>query len=48
MPPSAGAESAGRIHGAWSHVESAAGHFVWYEAPGCLLTAMDRLVADDT
>jgi hypothetical protein len=23
-----------------------AGHFVWHEAPGCLVAAMDRLVAD--
>ena len=45
MPPSAGTESAERIPGAWSHVEPGAGHFVWHEAPGCLLAAMDRLVA---
>jgi pimeloyl-ACP methyl ester carboxylesterase len=45
MPPSAGLDSAERIPGAWSHVEPGAGHFVWYEAPGCLLTAMDRLLA---
>lgn len=45
MPPSAGTDSAARIPGAWSHVEPGAGHFVWHEAPGCLLTAMDRLVA---
>jgi pimeloyl-ACP methyl ester carboxylesterase len=46
MPPSAGTESAERIPGAWSHVEPGAGHLVWHEAPGCLLAAMDRLVAD--
>ncbi len=45
MPPSAGIESAGRIPGAWSHLEPGAGHFTWHEAPGCLLSAMDRLVA---
>lgn len=45
MPASAGADSAGRIPGAWCHVEPGAGHFVWHEAPGCLLRAMDRLVA---
>jgi len=45
MPPSAGTESADRIPGAWSHVEPGAGHFVWHEAPGCLLAAMDRLSA---
>ena len=46
MPPSAGTDSAERIPGAWSHVEPGAGHFVWHEAPGCLLAAMDRLVAE--
>ena len=45
MPPSAGVESAEHIPGAWSHIEPGAGHFVWHEAPGCLLAAMDRLVA---
>jgi pimeloyl-ACP methyl ester carboxylesterase len=45
MPPSAGTESTDRIPGAWSHVEPGAGHMVWHEAPGCLLAAMDRLVA---
>lgn len=45
MPPSAGTESTDRIPGAWSHVEPGAGHFIWHEAPGCLLNAMDRLVA---
>jgi pimeloyl-ACP methyl ester carboxylesterase len=45
MPPIAGTDSAARIPGAWSHVEPGAGHFVWHEAPGCLLAAMDRLVA---
>ena len=45
MPPSAGTESAGRIPSAWCHVELGAGHFTWHEAPGCLVRAMDRLVA---
>jgi pimeloyl-ACP methyl ester carboxylesterase len=45
MPPSAGTDSAERIPGAWSQIEPGAGHFVWYEAPGCILAAMDRLVA---
>jgi pimeloyl-ACP methyl ester carboxylesterase len=44
MPPSAGTESAARIRGGWAHVVPGAGHFVWHEAPGCLLAAMDRLV----
>jgi pimeloyl-ACP methyl ester carboxylesterase len=45
MPSSAGTDSAERIPGAWSHIEPGAGHFVWHEAPGCLLAAMDRLAA---
>jgi pimeloyl-ACP methyl ester carboxylesterase len=45
MPPAAGADSAERIPGAWSHVEPGAGHFPWHESPGCLLAGMDRLVA---
>ena len=43
MPTTAGTDSADRIPGAWSHVEPGAGHFVWHEAPGCVLAAMDRL-----
>ena len=46
MPPKAGIKSAERIPGAWAHIEPGAGHFVWHESPGCLLTAMDRLLAD--
>lgn len=46
MPSSAGMDSAERIPGAWSHIEPGAGHFLWHESPGCLLAAMDRLVAD--
>jgi len=46
MPASAGIETAGRIPGAWAHVVPGAGHFVWHEAPGCLLSAMDRLVGE--
>lgn len=45
MPPTAGTDSAERIPGAWSYVVPGAGHFVWHESPGCLLDAMDRLVA---
>lgn len=45
MPPSAGIDSAARIPGAWSYVEPDAGHFPWHEAPGCLVAALDRLVA---
>lgn len=46
MPPGAGTDSADRIPGAWAHVEPGAGHFVWFESPGCLLAAMDRLVGE--
>jgi pimeloyl-ACP methyl ester carboxylesterase len=46
MPPGAGIASAERIPHAWLHVEPGAGHIVWHESPGCLLAAMDRLVAD--
>ncbi len=46
MPPSAGIDSADRIPGAWSHTEPGAGHFLWHESPGCLLAAMNRLVAN--
>lgn len=46
MPPSAGIDSAERIPGAWWHIEPGAGHFVWHESPGCLIAALDRLVAD--
>ena len=43
MPMSAGMASADRIPGAWWHLEPSAGHFMWHEAPGCLLAGMDRL-----
>ena len=45
MPMSAGIASADRVPGAWSQVVPGAGHILWHEAPGCLLAAMDRLVA---
>jgi pimeloyl-ACP methyl ester carboxylesterase len=46
MPPSAGTETGARIPGAWAEVVRGAGHFPWHEAPGCVLAAMDRLVAN--
>ena len=46
MPPRAGVDTANRIPGAWSHIEAGAGHFLWHESPGCVLAAMNRLVAD--
>lgn len=45
MPPAAGTDSAARVPGAWAQVEPGAGHFPWHESPGCLVAAMDRLVA---
>lgn len=45
MPTTAGSDSAARIPGAWTSVAPGAGHFPWHEAPGCLVAAMDRLVA---
>jgi len=47
MPPRAGVDTAERIPGAWSHTEPGAGHFPWHESPGCVLAAMNRLVAGD-
>jgi len=43
MPTRAGTDTADRIPGAWSHVEPGAGHFIWVEAPGAVLAAMERL-----
>jgi pimeloyl-ACP methyl ester carboxylesterase len=46
MPVSAGTDSADRIPGAWAWVVPGAGHFVWHEAPGCVVAALDRLVEE--
>jgi pimeloyl-ACP methyl ester carboxylesterase len=43
IPMSAGIDTADRIHGAWWRVEPGAGHFIWFEAPGAVLAAMERL-----
>lgn len=48
MPPTAGTDSAARIPGAWTSVAPDAGHFPWHESPGCLVAAMDRLVAQSS
>jgi len=42
-PQEAGLASAERIPRAWAVTVPGAGHFVWFERPGCLLQAMDRL-----
>lgn len=43
IPNSAGRETAGRIPGAWTEVVPGAGHLPWYEAPGAVRAALDRL-----
>ena len=44
MPPQeAGLVSAERVPGAWGISVPDAGHFPWFEAPGCVAAAMDRL-----
>jgi pimeloyl-ACP methyl ester carboxylesterase len=44
MPPQeAGLVSAERVPGSWSISVPDAGHFPWFEAPGCVAAAMDRL-----
>jgi pimeloyl-ACP methyl ester carboxylesterase len=48
MPTTAGTDSADRVPGAWSIVVPGAGHFVWHEAPGAVVEAMDRLVGSAT
>ena len=45
IPTTAGTDTADRIPGAWSYGVAGAGHFVWLEAPGSVLAAMDRLTA---
>jgi pimeloyl-ACP methyl ester carboxylesterase len=46
MPAHESAElSAAAIPGAWAEVIEGAGHFPWVERPGCLRSAMNRLVA---
>ena len=43
MPLAASTDAAGRIPGAWVEVVEGAGHFVWFEAPGAVRTALRRL-----
>jgi pimeloyl-ACP methyl ester carboxylesterase len=45
MPLSASTDSAAKIPGAWVEVAEGAGHFPWYEAPGSVRRALERLVA---
>jgi pimeloyl-ACP methyl ester carboxylesterase len=41
----AAAATAGAIPGAWLEVVPGAGHFPWFERPGCIRAALDRLAA---
>jgi pimeloyl-ACP methyl ester carboxylesterase len=45
IPPAAGRASADRVPGAWTEVVAGAGHLPWYEAPGSVRQALDRLAA---
>lgn len=45
MPVTACTDSAGRIPGAWVEVVEDAGHFPWYDVPGSVRSALDRLVS---
>jgi pimeloyl-ACP methyl ester carboxylesterase len=45
IPNSAGRDSAERIPGAWTEVVPGAGHLPWYERPGSVRQALDRLAA---
>jgi pimeloyl-ACP methyl ester carboxylesterase len=43
MPPDTSVATAAAIPGAWCDVLEGAGHFPYYERPGCIRTALDRL-----
>ena len=43
MPVSASSDTAARIPGAWVEVVDGAGHFPWYDVPGSVRAALDRL-----
>ena len=43
MPATAATDSADRIPQSWVDVVPGAGHFVWLEAPGRILAAVNRL-----
>jgi pimeloyl-ACP methyl ester carboxylesterase len=43
MPVACSTEAAERIPGAWVDVVEGAGHFIWFEAPGAVRTALRRL-----
>jgi pimeloyl-ACP methyl ester carboxylesterase len=45
IPNSAGRTSAERVPAAWTEVVPGAGHLPWYESPGSVRQALDRLAA---
>ena len=46
MPVSAARQSTDLVPGGWTEVVPGAGHFPWYEAPGSVRQALDRLARD--
>jgi pimeloyl-ACP methyl ester carboxylesterase len=46
IPNSAGRASADRVPAAWTEVVPGAGHLPWYEAPGSVRQALDRLTGE--
>jgi len=45
MPTTSSTDAASRIPGAWVEIVPGAGHFPWFEVPGCIGPALDRLLA---
>ncbi len=45
MPVDQAAATSARIPGAWLEVAEGAGHFVWYESPGSVGAAVERLTS---
>ena len=46
MPGSAAQQSTDRVPGGWTEVVAGAGHFPWYEVPGSVRQALDRLAGE--
>jgi len=46
MPVSSAQQSTDRVPGGWTQVVPGAGHFPWYEVPGSVRQALDRLTGD--
>jgi pimeloyl-ACP methyl ester carboxylesterase len=46
IPNSAGRASADRVPSAWTEVVPGGGHLPWYEAPGAVRQALDRLTGE--